>query len=356
MVRFHFLTPDSAEDVRFEHVDLSRVSFLRTDVSKVYFVACIWPQPKRPDSVLWPLPVSWLPQRRTVVYDEEALEELERAVKQVKRTHKEAFGKFKRCIGKMNRASDAARVEIAGKSLEELKNTYERGTHELKRRADLIRRDHAETLRCLKEKVDLLSRTEVEALDELKSEINRVAQDHHSAFGGLMNRMDKLELDHEAAFWELENEVKRGESGRSLVADVYRQLRINLEGTRQEIEAADFYIGQMKMRRRDSSYDLIYRVLLAVYRIVGMYGQSYWRPMVWYALILSPLFMLGYRALGLSYSEGLFTALMAGTILQGAPVPAGIESWEKLVVYFNMFYGIFLLGVTLVAFNRRFRR
>ena len=38
---------------------------------------------------------------------------------------------------------------------------------------------------------------------------------------------------------------------RRLVAEEYRQLRLNYESNRQEAEAGAFYIGQMEMRRRD---------------------------------------------------------------------------------------------------------
>ncbi len=223
-IEFHFLTFQAPQALRFEDVDLSRVSFIGTDLTQVHLVGCRWPS--KTERRFWPVPL-WS-QQRLVVYDELILEER----------------------------------DVKGK-------------------------------------------------------------------------MPKVTLP--------------------LVADLYRQLRINLEASRQEIEAGDFYIGQMEMRRRDTSYPLIYRLLLACYRAVADYGESYWKPFAWYALILTPLFALAYWALGtVAYANGFFSALTAGVLFR--EVPEGVVAWEKMLVYFNMIADIFLLGLTLVALRRRFRR
>ena len=167
-----------------------------------------------------------------------------------------------------------------------------------------------------------------------------------------------------SAIWdevELDERRRQGEDISAelpLVADQYRQLRINLEARRQEVAAGDFYIGQMEMRRRDHrDFDPIYRGLLGFYRLVAMYGQSYWRPFVIYAFILAPLFALAYWVLGekVAYADGLFVGLTAGALLQGL-VPTGIESWDLMVLYLNMLADIALLGLILLALGRRFRR
>jgi len=139
------------------------------------------------------------------------------------------------------------------------------------------------------------------------------------------------------------------------VSGLYRQLRLNLEASRQEIEAGDFYIGQMEMRRLDSEYGLAYRGLLWLYRAIAMYGESPWRPLLVYWLLAAPLFALGYWWRGdVTYADGLFSALTAGALFR--QIPAGIEGWEKLLIYGNMLADIFLLGLTLLALRRRFHR
>ncbi len=232
------------QTVHFWHVDLSRASFLYTDVREVKFLGATWPP--APDSPLWPLPLlhklPWLdrwPRGRRTVYDHHLLLE-----EQAKRKKEESTG-------------DAEPATV-----------------------------------------------------------------HHTY---------------------------------RAVAELFRQLRLNLEASRQEIEAGDFYIGQMDMRRLDPDYELPYRALLWAYRAIAMYGESYLRPFFLYALVLAPLFALAYWLLGdVSYFDALFAALTAGALFR--EVPPGIDHAEKLLVYGNALADIFLLGLSLVALRRRFQR
>ncbi len=140
----------------------------------------------------------------------------------------------------------------------------------------------------------------------------------------------------------------------SLIGELNRQLRLNLEQGRQEIEAGAFYVGQMDMRKEDPGFRGALRLLLSVYRFIAMYGESYARPLALY-VVLGLLLALAYRLLGtVSYAEGLFSALTLGPLFRDPP--DGINGWEKLLVYFNMLADIFLLGLTLVALRRQFRR
>lgn len=253
MASFQELILENPQEVRFEGVDLSRVSFLRTDVSQVRFVGCTWPQ--NPELTLWPLTnvfpfLKWFTTKRAAIHDELAL----------------------------------------GAPDNNLPGWQRRYYH---------------------------SRIVASATPN--------------------------------------NDLKSRQEKQHLVADLYRQLRLNFEGTKQEVEAGDFYIGQMEMRRQDTAFPRPYRLLLAAYRVLAMYGQSYARPFFWYAFILAPLFALGYTFLSdLPYAEGLFTALTAGALFN--QLPDGIEAWEKLLVYFNMLADFLLLGLILVATRRHFTR
>ena len=60
-----------------------------------------------------------------------------------------------------------------------------------------------------------------------------------------------------------------------LVGELYRQLRQNFEQDRQEIEAGDFFIGQMDMRRRVEGQRG--SITLGIYRFIALYGESYSR-------------------------------------------------------------------------------
>jgi uncharacterized protein YjbI with pentapeptide repeats len=249
-VLFQDVVLGNAHAVRFEDMDLSRVSFLRTDVSQVHIVGCTWGH--RADPLLWPLPLrgpKLLSQRRVVLYDE----------------------------------------------------------------------------------LDL----------DAPPDVDQAARD------------------------------------RRLVADLYRQLRQNLEVNRQEAEAGHFYIGQMEMRRRDPSYPPLYRLMVSVYRVLAMYGESYLRPPLFYLSFgaIAALFYLwgGFETVsgtvrydlasltwsqlpgfGRGYVQALVQALSAVGLIQG-----NIESttwWVPAVYYLNMMMGTFLLGFFAVAVGRHFKR
>ena len=155
---------------------------------------------------------------------------------------------------------------------------------------------------------------------------------------------------------EVDEELDAGEEV-ALVGETYRQLRINLEATRQEVEAGDFYVGQMEMRRQNPSEPWFYRILLNIYRALASYGEDYIQPFVWYALIFAPLFALAYWLLGdVSYADGLFSAITAGSLFRFEKLPDGIENWEKLLVFFNMAVDILLITLIVIALRRRFHR
>ncbi len=82
---------------------------------------------------------------------------------------------------------------------------------------------------------------------------------------------DHLVLDSQGS----ETEKREDAPTHKLVAELYRQLRINLEASKQEVEATHFYIGQMDMRCRDKdTFHLPYRFLLSFYHVIAMYGES----------------------------------------------------------------------------------
>ncbi|MBM3943348.1 MAG: pentapeptide repeat-containing protein [SAR202 cluster bacterium] len=247
---FQDMVLEDAQAVRFEDVDLSRVSFLRTDVSEVRFVGCTWGH--RPESLLWPLPfrrLKHLSQLRVVLYDEMELE--------------------------------------------------------------------------------------------------------------TSQQMDQAVRE------------------RRLVADLYRQFRLNLENHRQEAEAGHFYVGQMEMRRRDPSYSWLYRGMLSVYRVLAMYGESYLRPPLFYmffGLITSVLYVQGgfetadgiaqmnlfsltwaeVPAYGKIFVQALAAALSATGLFGGELTT--IAWWLPIIRYANMMLDTFLLGFFVVAVGRHFKR
>ena len=86
------------------------------------------------------------------------------------------------------------------------------------------------------------------------------------------------------------------------VEAIYRQLRAALEASKAAPAAADFYYGEMEMRRLASSRRGVDRSLLALYKWTSGYGLRASRALVTYLVVL-----LGTTLL-LRYETGWFVA------------------------------------------------
>ncbi len=67
----------------------------------------------------------------------------------------------------------------------------------------------------------------------------------------------------------------------SALAPLYRQLRKSFEDSRNEPDAADFYYGEMEMRRHDLKRPRAERALLSLYWAVSGYGLRASRALIW---------------------------------------------------------------------------
>ena len=155
----------------------------------------------------------------------------------------------------------------------------------------------------------------------------------------------------------------KGDATPRLVADLYRQLRLNLEGSKQEIEAAYFYVGQMDMRLLDPDIPWWHKIPLRVYRWSAMYGESWYRPLAIYfllAFLFAFLYMWGgfyWHGEAIHFEHMIaawYVAATAGGLLKAdAQV---IHPLLPLVQYVNALADILLLSLTVIALRRQFRR
>lgn len=65
------------------------------------------------------------------------------------------------------------------------------------------------------------------------------------------------------------------------LAALYRQVRKSLEDGKNEPDAADFYYGEMEMRRHDATRPRAERALLAAYWALSGYGLRATRALIW---------------------------------------------------------------------------
>ncbi len=71
----------------------------------------------------------------------------------------------------------------------------------------------------------------------------------------------------------------------ALIAQLYRRLRANYEENLRYSEAGDFYIGEMEMTRKAQT-SIFKKLPLLFYKAISNYGESYYRPLGWIAVIL----------------------------------------------------------------------
>ncbi|MEU8353077.1 pentapeptide repeat-containing protein [Streptomyces sp. NPDC048845] len=75
--------------------------------------------------------------------------------------------------------------------------------------------------------------------------------------------------------------------GPRTLAPVYRQLRKAFEDGKNEPDAADFYYGEMEMRRHDTARPRAERALLAMYWAISGYGLRASRALGWLLLAMA---------------------------------------------------------------------
>ncbi len=142
---------------------------------------------------------------------------------------------------------------------------------------------------------------------------------------------------------------------------LYRQLRASLEVARNEPGAADFYYGEMEMRRR-AARNRSERWLLNGYWLVSGYGLRAVRALVGLAvLILSAALVLQYIGFQ-GYVPGYLDCVLyaAGSVvslsLASGHLPAMMTSWGDVIHIVLRVGGPVLLGLAALAVRGRVKR
>ncbi|MEU1934356.1 pentapeptide repeat-containing protein [Streptomyces coeruleorubidus] len=96
--------------------------------------------------------------------------------------------------------------------------------------------------------------------------------------------------------WHFPQERTHGQPDLSTVAVIYRQLRKAREDAKDEPGAADFYYGEMEMRRHGRKWDEAERWLLQAYWLLSGYGLRASRALGWLvlAMMTTVLLMMGF--------------------------------------------------------------
>src|SRR6266540_2889581 len=146
------------------------------------------------------------------------------------------------------------------------------------------------------------------------------------------------------------------------IAAVYRELRKGREDAKDEPGAADFYYGEMEMRRHSPTAPAAERAILTLYWLASGYGLRAWRALTALALVIGlvgvAFSQVGFHRPHPSLAVGWLYALQATVSLEGKArqlsgqltLPGGL-----LRVGLRL-SGPVLLGLALLSIRNRVKR
>jgi hypothetical protein len=151
------------------------------------------------------------------------------------------------------------------------------------------------------------------------------------------------------------------------VAVLYRALRKGREDAKDEPGAADFYYGEMEMRRHDRPKGgtnrwrgRATRLVLTAYWLVSGYGLRAWRSLVALAVVMA-LFAMAFHSIGFtqppepaSYWTSLLYAFRSTVSLTDNQV--ALTAWGSFFQALLRITGPVLLGLMLLALRSRIKR
>ena len=152
-----------------------------------------------------------------------------------------------------------------------------------------------------------------------------------------------------------------------VIAGLYRALRKSREDAKDEPGAADFYYGEMEMRRHDRGTDganrwrgRASRIVLTAYWLVSGYGLRAWRSLVALAVVTA-LFAVAFHSVGFarppepaSYWTSLLYAFRSTVSLTDSQVT--LTAWGSFFQALLRITGPVLFGLMLLALRNRVKR
>lgn len=146
------------------------------------------------------------------------------------------------------------------------------------------------------------------------------------------------------------------------VKQLYRRLRKNYESAARYAEAGDFFIGEMEMRRLDTKVKNRFLrwlcqnfSLIALYRLLSLYGESYRRLLAWSVVIVIAFTVLRVFALPIGapkFSLYVILSQIGNSISAFLQLPrghSGLDITERIL-------SAPIIGLLLVSLKRNFER
>ena len=175
-------------------------------------------------------------------------------------------------------------------------------------------------------------------------------------------RAARRPADRMSTLWRLDSDDKPEVLSPGAVAVLYRALRKSREDAKDEPGAADFYYGEMEMRRHDRYIGskwrgLVSRGVLTAYWLLSGYGLRAWRSLAALAVVVFGL-AAGFWLVGFTrsttYWKSLLFAFRSTISLTDAQV--NLTAWGGLFQAILRLTGPVLLALTLLALRGRVKR
>jgi len=154
-----------------------------------------------------------------------------------------------------------------------------------------------------------------------------------------------------------------------LIGQVYKRLRANYEENLNYAEAGDFHIGEMEMRRKGEK-NIFNKGIIWLYKLISNYGESYWLPLGWIALLLL-IFPFLYMLVGITsstnvdinqnfetlrdYGSSLTFSLSVFSLVREKPYHT-INNLGHILTVLESIFSPVMIAFFLLALRRRFKR
>ncbi|ANN19261.1 hypothetical protein SD37_29035 [Amycolatopsis orientalis] len=193
----------------------------------------------------------------------------------------------------------------------------------------------------------------------------------HCRFAGA-HHLDKLRLEGDCRFatyrkrqvlaeeraWRADRDAPVGPRR---IGDLYRQLRKAQEDSKNEPGAADFYYGEMEMRRHSPVTPWSERVILHLYWLISGYGLRALRALATLAVLIAVV-TAAFTAAGFKgnpgFGETLIYVAQSTVSLETklASLPKDLTPSGEVMRLVMRVLGPLLLGLTLLAVRNRVKR
>jgi hypothetical protein len=142
------------------------------------------------------------------------------------------------------------------------------------------------------------------------------------------------------------------------ISEVYRTLRKSLENQSNEPGAADFYYGEMEMRRKDSRLSRPERFVVFLYWLTSGYGLRALRSLIFLiALTLGGAWLIqkvGFRSGGHRFADALIAS--AQSVVPGVSVTEPLTNWGRVTDLGLTIFGPVLIAFVVLALRNRVKR